>query len=213
MSSVFLDAFTRTRLYPVTDREVSRLSHAEQVSELTQNGVSLVQLREKILSPREFYKEAEAALQIARERRVKIIINDRVDIALALSADGVHLGQEDLPPKAARRLLGSDAIIGFSTHNPEQARLAAKLPIDYIAIGSIFTTRTKRTPYPPLGLEGLRLIRQAIGKIPLIAIGGITTKNSHDVLDAGADAVAVISDLWASPGQLSTQISRLRTYL
>lgn len=213
MSSIFLDALAKTQLYPITDREVSGLSHAAQVSELTQSGFSLVQLREKTLSPLEFYREVDAALQLAHERRVKIIINDRVDIALALNADGVHLGQEDLPPEAARRLLGADVIIGFSTHNPEQAGLAAKLPVDYVAIGPIFPTRTKQSSYPPVGLVGLRLVRQALGKIPLIAIGGITSTNSRDVLDAGADGVAVISDLWTSHGQVATEISRLRTYM
>jgi thiamine-phosphate pyrophosphorylase len=209
MSSIFLDGLGKNRLYPLTDRQLSGLSHAEQVSQLAENGVTLVQLREKTLSPLEFFAEAKAALHIARESGMKIIINDRVDIALALKADGVHIGQEDLPPEAARRLLGADVIIGFSTHNPEQARLAAKLPVDYIAIGPIFATDTKRASHPPVGLPGLRLVRDAVGQIPLVAIGGITSLNCQEVLNEGADAVAIIKDLWFPPGQVAAQIRRL----
>lgn len=209
MSSNFLNALAGTRLFPLTERRLSGLSHAEQVSQLSEAGATLVQLREKILAPLDFYREAEAALCIARERGAKIIINDRVDIALALKADGVHLGQDDLPPEAARRLLGPGAIIGFSTHNLEQVRLAAKMPVDYVAIGPIFATSTKQGSDSPVGLQGLRLARLAVGTIPLVAIGGITSDNSQDVLIAGADAIAVIRDLWISAGQAATQIKRL----
>jgi thiamine-phosphate pyrophosphorylase len=205
MSSIFLDALAKTRLYPVTDRQLSGLSHAEQVSQLSDNGVTLVQLREKTLSPLEFFREAAAALQIAHERGMKIIINDRVDIAFALKADGVHLGQEDLPPEAARRLLGAEAIIGFSTHNLGQARHAAKSPVDYVAIGPIFATNTKQTSDPPVGLRELQLVRQSLRGIPLVAIGGITSLNAQDVLGAGADCVAVISDLWTFPGHVTLE--------
>lgn len=209
MSSIFLNTLANTRLYPLTDRRLSGLSHAEQVSELSEGGATLVQLREKILSPLEFYREAAEALRVARERRVKIIINDRVDIALALKADGVHLGQDDLPPEAARELLGPEVIIGFSTHNLEQALLSTKMPIDYIAIGPIFSTATKQSSEPAVGLDGLGQVRQAVGEIPLVAIGGITSQNSQDVLAAGADAIAVISDIWTSSGQVAAQTERL----
>ncbi len=209
MSSIFLNTLADTRLYPLTDRRLSGLSHAEQVSHLSEGGATLVQLREKILSPLEFYREAAEALRVARERRVKIIINDRVDIALALKADGVHLGQDDLPPEAARELLGPEVIIGFSTHNLEQALLSTKMPIDYIAIGPIFSTATKQSSEPAVGLDGLGQVRQAVGEISLVAIGGITSQNSKDVLDAGADAIAVISDIWTSSGQFAAQTERL----
>jgi len=198
MSSTFLNALGNTQLYPLTDRYVSQLSHAEQVARLGKEGAHLIQLREKLLSPFEFYKEAEAALLVARDLGIKIIINDRVDIALALKADGVHLGHDDLAPEAARRLLGAKAIIGVSTHSIEQARLAADMPIDYIAIGPIFATSTKQASEPAIGLTELLRVRQVVGDIPLVAIGGITSKNSQDVINAGADAVAVISDIWTS---------------
>ncbi|MDQ3818424.1 MAG: thiamine phosphate synthase, partial [Acidobacteriota bacterium] len=165
------------KLYPITDARLSGLSHAEQVRRLSAGGADFVQLREKQKGAREFYEEAEEALQIARTRGVRLIINDRADIALALTADGVHLGQDDLPPAAARELLGEQAIIGFSTHNVRQAIEAASLPIDYIAIGPIFETRSKEKPDAPLGLEGLRRVREAVGRIPLVAIGGISEEN------------------------------------
>jgi thiamine-phosphate pyrophosphorylase len=195
-----MNALAGTRLYPLTDSYLSQLSHAEQVSHLGKAGARIVQLREKLLPPFEFYQEAANALRVARQLGIKIIINDRVDIALALKADGVHLGQADLPPEAARRLLGPKAMIGISTHNPEQARLAAKMPIDYIAIGPIFATSSKQASETPIGLTVLRQVRHIVGQIPLVAIGGIRAEKGQDVLDAGADAVAVISDIWSSPG-------------
>src|SRR4051812_3862865 len=183
------------KLYPITDRRASRLSHAEQVARLIQGGATFIQLREKHLSPREFYYEAEEALRVARVRGVKLIINDRVDIALALAADGVHLGQDDMPPEAARAILGEGAFIGFSTHSVEQAIAAARLPVDYIAVGPVFATASKENPDPVVGLEGLRRVREAVGYFPLVAIGGVTRENGPSVLDAGADSVAVISAL------------------
>ena len=155
----------------------------------------MIQLREKHLSPREFYAEAEEALRVARPRGVRLIVNDRADIALALGADGVHLGQDDMPPEAARSLLGEEVVIGFSTHSVEQAIAAARLPVDYIAIGPVFATGSKENPDPVVGLEGLRRVREAVGAFPVVAIGGVTRENAPSVLAAGADSVAVISAL------------------
>ncbi|HEX8475737.1 MAG TPA: thiamine phosphate synthase [Pyrinomonadaceae bacterium] len=197
--------FTLPKLYPITDVRLSGLSHAEQVARLCEGGAGLVQVREKHLSPREFYREALAAVGAARERGARLIVNDRVDIAQAVGADGVHLGQDDLPPEAARALLGERAIIGFSTHTVGQAREAARLPVDYIAIGPIFTTSSKENPDAVVGLDGLRRVRAEIGAIPLVAIGGITPENARVVLDAGADSVALISALVACE---ATEIAR-----
>jgi thiamine-phosphate pyrophosphorylase len=183
--------FQLPRVYPLTDVQLSGLSHAEQVRLLTLGGASLIQLREKGMPALEFYEQARTAKRSA----VQLIINDRVDIALAAGADGVHLGQDDLPPEAARKLLGPRAIIGYSTHNVDQAISATKLPIDYLAIGPIFSTTTKSDTAPVLGLEGLRAVRRAIGEFPLVAIGGITVGNARAVIAAGADSVAVISAL------------------
>ena len=193
------------KLYSITDARLSGLSHAEQVARLSEGGATFVQLREKHLSPREFYSAAADALDVARAHQVWLIINDRVDIALALGADGVHLGQDDLPPLAARELLGERAIIGFSTHSVEQAIEAAQMPVDYIAIGPIFNTFSKENPDALVGLDGLRRVRQAIGALPLVAIGGITQETAREVLAAGADSIAVISLLLKEPAKIAQQ--------
>jgi len=188
-------ALSLPRVYPITDVEISGISHPEQVVLLADGGATFVQLREKKLPALDFYHQAKTALTVAAERGVRVIINDRVDIALALGAAGVHLGQDDLPPEEARKLLGTDAIIGYSTHNVDQAIAAASLPVDYIAIGPIFETGTKANRDPVVGLERIRAVRNAIGDLRLVAIGGITQENATSVVEAGADSVAVISSL------------------
>jgi thiamine-phosphate pyrophosphorylase len=211
MSNLELVQIFSDRVYPITDVRLSGLSHAEQVERLSEGGATLIQLREKHASPREFYKEAERALLVARKHDVRIIINDRVDIALALKADGVHLGQDDLPPEAARRLLGDKAIIGFSTHTIAQAREAVRMPVDYVAFGPIFVTASKADPDQTVGLDGLHRVREAIGSAPLVAIGGINQENATQVLSNGVDAIAVISALLAKPGELALQTRTLVT--
>ena len=202
---------TLPKLYPVTDARLSGLAHAEQVARLVAGGATLIQLREKHLAPREFYLEAEAALAVARGAGARLVINDRADIALALRADGVHLGQDDLPPEAARRLLGEEAVIGYSTHSLAQALEAARMPIDYVALGPVFATHTKENPDPVVGLEGLRRVRDALpARLPLVAIGGITPERARAVLDAGADSVAVIGALLRQPEQIT---ARAREFL
>jgi len=212
MSSNFIQALGGTHLYPITDRHLSGLSHAEQVDLLMDSGATLIQLREKVDPPLRFFEQAESAVRVARDRGAKIIINDRVDIALALKADGVHLGQEDLAPDAARRILGSGAIIGFSTHSLEQARRAAHMPVDYVAIGPIFSTTTKESANPSVGLDGLARVREALGTLPLVAIGGINSENVGTVIQAGADVVAVISDIWVPAKDSPDRIKRLLNY-
>lgn len=197
------------KVYPITDTQLSGLSHAEQVRRLISGGARLIQLRDKHASPREFYQQAATALQVAREHNVKLIVNDRVDLALAIRADGVHLGQTDIPVEAARRLLGPAAIIGFSTHNIAQASLARALPVDYLAFGPVFETSTKQNPDPVAGLHTLRDVRDAIGSLPLVAIGGITLSNSTDVLTAGADSLAIISALIADPEHIPENMAKM----
>src|SRR5262245_55057308 len=186
------------KVYPITDTQISGLSHSEQIKRLIEGGATLIQLREKRASSRAFYSDAAEALQLTRAAGVKLIINDRVDIALALQADGVHLGQEDMPPDAARRILG-DAIIGFSTHNLKQVREALELPIDYLAFGPIFPTTSKQNPDPVAGLDLLGEVRALAGSMPVVAIGGINESNAKGVLSAGADSVALISAILAGP--------------
>ncbi len=194
------------KIYPITDVRLTKISHAEQVEKLIEGGAKIVQLREKYAAPKDFYESAKKALKIARRQNVKIIINDRVDIALVLKADGVHLGQDDLPPKNAREILGEKAIIGFSTHNIKQAISAVKLPINYLAIGPVFATKTKENPDEIVGIEGVKKVREAVGDFPLVAIGGITLENFQDVLDAGANSVAIISDLLSDAEKIAEKM-------
>ena len=202
--------FSLPKLYPVTDRRLSGLSHAAQVESLCAGGAALVQLREKHLSPREFFAEAEEAVRAARACGARVVVNDRADVALAVGADGVHLGQDDLNPEAARRLLGDACVIGYSTHDVGQASEAATLPVDYVAVGPIFATTSKENPDPVVGLEGLRRVREAVGDVPLVAIGGITPENARACLEAGADCVAVVGALVAAgtPSEIGERTRR-----
>jgi thiamine-phosphate pyrophosphorylase len=185
------------KLYPITDTSISGLSHAEQIERLAAGGASLIQLREKNASPREFYQAALDAMVLAKRLGVQLVINDRVDIAIAVKADGVHLGQDDLPVGKARMLLGEGRIIGFSTHTVDQALEADSAPVDYIAIGPVFPTSTKENPDAIVGLAKVHEVKLRISK-PLVAIGGITLETARLVIDTGADSIAVISDLLAT---------------
>jgi len=202
--------FILPRVYPITDVELSGLSHMDQVKRLIDAGATLIQLRDKHAAPADFRRDAEAALRVAKDQNVTLIINDRVDIALALKADGAHLGQKDLPPAAARRLLGDEAIIGLSTHSIEQAQVARQQPINYIAFGPIFRTQTKEAPDPTTGLRALKTVR-TLTNLPLVAIGGITTENAPGVFASGADAVATISGLVGDPDRIVENFHRMLT--
>lgn len=182
------------KIYPITDRQLSRKSHPEIVAALIQGGATWIQLREKRLCARDLYGEARKAARICRQKRRILLINDRVDIALATDSDGVHLGQQDFPVSVARQVLGKDKIIGVSTHTLGQAIRANASDADYIAAGPVFATSTKVSEYEPLGLSVLSRIRERVDK-PLVAIGGINFGNFLDVLRVGADSVAIISDL------------------
>lgn len=195
------------RLYALTDASAPG-SHVEQVREYADAGVRIIQVRDKLASSRALYETVVAALEITRPRGVRLIVNDRVDVALAAGADGVHVGQDDLPAESAREILGPLAIIGISTHSLAQAAAAAGLPVDYVAIGPVFATSTKANPDPVVGLEGLRAVRAAV-TTPLVAIGGITLEKAPDVFAAGADSVAVVSDLRAG----ASVSERVRAYL
>ncbi len=199
----------KSRIYPITDRRLTGMSHAEQVVKLCQGGATLIQLREKELSSVDFYRQALEAFAETRNRGARLIVNDRVDIALALGVDGVHLGRNDLPPVAARRLLGEDAVIGYSTHTVEQAVEGSKLPVDYLAIGPIFSTSSKTDAEQVVGLDGLRKVRAAVRNTQLVAIGGISHENASLVLEAGADAVAVLSAVLTPPTAIVDSMKRL----
>jgi thiamine-phosphate pyrophosphorylase len=193
---------------------------ARYAEELINAGATLIQLRDKSQpeQPRRFLSCARELRRVTwgagTTPRATLIINDRVDICLASDADGVHLGQDDLSPAAARKIFdqvkdGKTRLIGFSTHNLSQVIEADSLPIDYIAIGPVFGTGSKANPDPVVGLEGVRQARQATKK-PLVAIGGITRQNCSQVKAAGgADAVAVISDLLESPAKAVADFLRV----
>jgi len=182
-------------LYAILDTGLSKgRAPTAILRQFLKGGAKLIQLRAKELSSGDFFALAKEARQITRDAGAMFIVNDRADIALACGADGVHLGQDDLPLEAARKILGKEKIIGVSTHDLAQASEAESGGADYIGFGPIFGTTTKDTGYSPRGLEMLREVRQAV-KIPLVAIGGITESNVAEVWKAGADVAAIISDL------------------
>ena len=197
-------------LYLVTDRGLSRgRATAEIVREAVAGGATCVQLREKHGSSREFLEEAQAVQAVLRGTGVPLIINDRVDIALAVGAEGVHLGQQDMPIQAARRLGPPGWIIGVSAESREDALRAEQEGADYIGVSPVFATPTKTDTAVPLGLAGLREIRAAV-KIPLVAIGGMHAGNARDVIRAGADGLAVVSAIVAadSPREAARALRR-----
>jgi thiamine-phosphate pyrophosphorylase len=199
------------RIYPITDTEISALTHAEQVAHLLDGGGTFIQLREKKTSARGFFNDAASALRLARVAGATIIINDRVDIALALAAPGVHLGQTDMPVPAARQLLGPDAIIGYSTHNLDQVREAVELPINYLAFGPVFPTRSKQNPDPVAGLDHLEMAKALAGDLPVVAIGGIGRSNLAEIFASGADSAAMISEILCEPHNIAANLREILT--
>jgi thiamine-phosphate pyrophosphorylase len=183
-------------LYAILDTEslAARSCPPELAAEaMLAGGARILQLRHKGHFSRRAFEQAGRIGELCRRFGAVWIVDDRADVAKLLGA-GLHLGQDDLPPKAARRIMGSGAVIGFSTHNAEQLRAAADEPVDYLAIGPIFQTGSKRKPDPVVGVEQLEQWRPLTER-PLAAIGGITRENAASVLAAGADSVAVIGDL------------------
>lgn len=185
-------------LYLVTDRGLAGdRSLAGIVCEAVSGGVTCVQLREKLCGTREFIDQARRLKALLQPAGIPLIINDRIDVALAVGADGIHLGQQDMTIADARSLAGSAMIIGISAESLEDAIRAERQGADYIGISPVFATATKADAAPPLGLEGVRRIREAV-MLPLVGIGGITEDNAGAVVAAGADGVAVVSAIFAS---------------
>ena len=181
-------------LYAILDPEQTKgLDGIIVLRRLLEGGAGIVQLRAKIMAPGDFLALAREARALTRGHGCKLIVNDRIDIALACDADGVHLGQEDLPLGAARKLM-AQKLIGISTHSVEQATVAERAGANYIGFGPMFGTTTKATGYSARGVDMLRQIRQAV-KIPIVAIGGIKEENVAQVWQAGADSAAIISDI------------------
>lgn len=181
-------------LYAILDPEqIAGRDAGEVLHDLLAGGVKWLQLRVKALAPIEFFELARQARSETRSYGCKLIVNDRVDIALACDADGVHLGQEDLSLAIGRKLVGNK-IVGISTHDLDQAREAEKNGADYIGFGPMFSTSTKETGYAARGVEMLRQIRTGV-TLPIVAIGGINEENVQQVWQAGADSAAIISDI------------------
>jgi thiamine-phosphate pyrophosphorylase len=182
-------------LYPVVDAALlGERPVGLSVAALVAGGARIVQLRAKGLSDGRLLELAAEALAVTRGAGALLVVNDRPDVARILGADGVHLGQEDLAPHEVRALLAPGSIVGLSTHSLEQLGRAEAEPVDYVAIGPVFPTRTKSHPDPVVGLEMVRRARERTRR-PLVAIGGITSENARSVVEAGADGVAVISAL------------------
>lgn len=180
-------------LYLITDRGIIKDRCLKDcVEEAIKGGVTIVQIREKDASTREFYNIAKEVKEVTDKYNIPLIINDRLDIALAVDAAGVHLGQSDMSIEVARKILGEEKIIGISAGNLEEALEAEKSGADYLGIGAIFYTGTKKDIDEPIGLEGLKEIINKI-KIPSVAIGGINKDNTEDVIKTGVNGISVIS--------------------
>jgi len=185
-------------LYLVTDRRLAGgRSMLQIVADAVDGGVTCVQLREKTCSTREFIEQALAIRRFLQPRHIPLIINDRLDVALAVEADGVHLGQSDMPLETARRIAGESMLIGISAECLEDALAAEKGGADYLGVSPIYDTPTKTDTAPALGLEGLQQIRRAVS-LPLVGIGGLNADNAADVIGHGADGVAVVSAIVAA---------------
>jgi len=187
-----------SRLYAIADPGEGPRGATEIVRRLLDGGARLVQLRWKSAPSRALLAAALECRRLTREQGALLVVNDRVDVSLACDADGVHLGQEDLPIAAARRLVGDRRTIGISTHDLGQARRAAEGGADYVGFGPMFATSTKATGYAPRGLDALRALRREVS-LPIVAIGGVRADNAAEVIAAGADAVAMISELTSAP--------------
>jgi thiamine-phosphate pyrophosphorylase len=167
------------------------------ISESVEEGVTLVQLRAKTLKTREFLETSLKVAEILKVKNIPLIINDRIDIALSCEADGVHLGQHDLPLSIARKILGRNKLIGVSVNTAKEAEEALKKGADYLGVGPIFFTQTKKDLRPLLGLEGFQDIRKKVN-IPILAIGGINAENAKQLIEAGADGIAVVTAILAA---------------
>jgi thiamine-phosphate pyrophosphorylase len=198
-------------LYLVTDRHLSKGRQIEWiVEEAVKGGVTMVQLREKDCSTHEFIELAIRLKQILAPFKVPLIINDRVDVALAVDADGLHIGQSDMPYKMARRLLGREKIIGLSVENMELVQEANDLDVDYIGISPVFSTTTKTDTSAPFGIEGIRQV-MSLTRHPAVAIGGINSENATAIMQAGANGIAVVSAICSAnnPRETAFDLNKL----
>ena len=197
------------RLYAIVDSSAHQSIQqlVAYAAELATGGCTLLQYRNKGGGAGPILEQSRALKKLVGDS-VRLIMNDRADLCLAAGFDGVHVGQDDLSPEAVRGIIGPQCWLGVSTHNPEQLREADLTSADYLAIGPVFATSSKDNPDPVVGLEGVRRARELTGK-PLVAIGGITRANAASVIQAGADSVAVISDLLREPRKSAEEFFRI----
>jgi len=198
-------------LYLVTDESLLKGRNLEQlVEEAIKGGITMVQLREKNISTVEFYDKACSLKKLLTPHNIPLIINDRLDIAIACNADGIHIGQSDMPYSIVRKILGKDKIIGLSVETVEQAREANDLDVDYIGLSPVFSTNTKTDINTPLELEGIKEIA-SFTKHKTVAIGGINTGNTGDIIKNGADGIAVISAIISqeSPRNAASELKNI----
>ena len=185
------------RFYPILDLEIAARHGVDPVAaaeQILEGGAKILQFRHKGFFSREVFAQLERVAELCRDAGVQFVVNDRADLA-AITGAALHLGQDDLTPSSARRVVGLATLIGFSTHNERQLRAAAAEPANYLALGPIFGTASKQNPDPVVGIDELRRLRPLTDR-PLVAIGGITRSNAQSVLAAGADSVAIIGDLF-----------------
>jgi thiamine-phosphate pyrophosphorylase len=195
------------RLYVILDTSVVRTPLDDVVRQVIDGGATMIQLRHKGTDTLEFYRQASIVRSIVHDP-VRVIVNDRVDVAMAARADGVHLGTDDMPVDIARRLLGKDAIVGASANTPEEALQAEALGADYLGVGTVFPTTSKSNIKSVIGTEGLKNIVMQV-HVPVVAIGGITREHIPDVMQTGAAGVAVISAVFGR-GQPMSDTRQLR---
>jgi thiamine-phosphate pyrophosphorylase len=186
------------RLYVILDAALLTVPETEYAQKLVDAGVRLLQYRNKSASSRELLESSRRLSSQLAPQGISFVVNDRADIASLADATGVHLGQEDLPVEAARRVIGTEKWVGASTHNLEQFERAAATSADYIAVGPVFSTSTKANPDPVVGIDFIRHVRALTNK-PIVAIGGITLERAAEVIRAGANSVAVVSDIHRAP--------------
>jgi len=198
------------RLYVILDAALVTIPETECAERLAASGVRLLQYRNKRANARKLFESSKRLTSLLIPKGVTFVVNDRADVAAAADASGVHMGQEDLRAEAARWVIGEGKLLGVSTHNMEQFKEAAATSADYVAIGPVFSTSTKANPDPVVGIEMIRRVRGLTDK-PVVAIGGITLERAAEVIRAGANSVAVVSDILLAPdpGQRARQYIEL----
>lgn len=204
-----LTEFLKTGIYGITAEEYSRgRDNIQVVRQMIDAGIKIIQYREKEKKARQKYEECLVIRELTRQAGVTFIVNDHIDLALLADADGVHIGQDDLPPEQVRQLVGEERLIGLSTHSPAQARAAQAAAVDYIGVGPIFATQTKKDVCDPVGLEYLEYVVENVS-LPFVAIGGIKEQNIRQVTARGARCIALVTEI-VGAADISAKVTALQ---